>query len=109
MALYNEKTGEEIKSVTILGRRWFQKTYGNTYFSAIALVNGKEVASIEYDYGYGDQYVHEMAAKLEQLGYMPGRKHYESGAREPAWSYFRDQHGVEWHTEVTDVQRKKDL
>ena len=109
MALYNEKTGEEIKSVTILGRRWFQKTYGNTYFSAVALVNGKEVASIDYDYGYGDQYVHEMCQKLEELGYMPNRKHYENGSSEPGWSYFRDLHGVEYHAEAVDVQRKKDL
>jgi len=109
MALFNEKTGEEIKSVTILGRRWFQKTYGNTYFSAIALVNGKEVASIDFQYGYGSYYEQAMADKLEDLGYMPDRNHHENGSSESAWSYFRDKHGVEWHSEAVDVQRKKDL
>lgn len=109
MALINEKTGEEVKSVTILGRRWFQKTYGNTYFSAVALVNGKQVAAIDYDYGYGQMYEQQMADVLEQLGYMPGREHNPNGSAECAWSYFRDKRGVEWHSEAVDVQRKKDL
>jgi hypothetical protein len=109
MTLKNEKTGEEIHSVRILGRRWFQKTYGNTYFSAVAIVNGKEVAKIDYEYGYGDQYLHSITDRLETLGYMPGRVHNANGSADPAWYYFRDLHKVAFTYGVVDVQRKKDL
>ncbi len=33
----------KVQSITILGRRWFQKSYGNTYFTAQILVDGKKV------------------------------------------------------------------
>jgi hypothetical protein len=109
MTLKNEKTGEDIHSVTILGRRWFRKSAGNTYFSAVAIVNGREVASVEYAYGYGDHYLTVMSAKLEELGYMPGRVHNANGSADPAWFYFRDLHKIAFAYDAVDVQRKKDL
>jgi len=96
------------KSVLITGRRWFDSS-GNTYFSANGYINGEAVARIEYEYGYGDHYVDAMTNKLEELGYMPNRKHYDNGGAEPGWQYFRDQRSIPFNYEVSDVSRKKDL
>ena len=44
-------------NITLIGRRWFQKTYGNTYHTVTVLIDGTEVYQSPKSYGYGDQYV----------------------------------------------------
>lgn len=44
-------------TITVRGNRWFQTTYGNTYFSAIVYLNDDEAARIPFEYGYGDHYL----------------------------------------------------
>ena len=96
------------KSIVITGRRWFDKKYGNTYFSARAYVDGKLAAEIPLDYGYGDAYLYEIARKLEDAGYMPDRKHYNRGPREIIGLYC-ERHNIALAVDVTDVNRKRDL
>lgn len=95
-------------SITIIGRRWFDRINGNTYFSAVALINGKEVAQIPFEYGYGNQYEHSMFNKLFGLGYCADRKTYENGSTEPFWVYC-DRKGITKYVSHSDVRRKKDL
>jgi len=95
-------------SVVIRGTRWFDKMYGNTYFSAVGIVNGIVVARIEYRYGYGDQYMHEMTDKLEKLGFLPNREAYGKGVREALWNYAQ-RTGITQSYSATDVSRKRDL
>ena len=62
----------EIKrSVFVEGREWFDRTYGNSYFSARIWVDGKWIATLPFQYGYGDQYLSEAATVLKELGYLP--------------------------------------
>ena len=96
-------------NVMITGRRFFDRDGGNTYFSANGYVNGEHVARIDYEYGYGDQYIDSMTSKLEELGFMPDREHYAHGGAEPAWRYFRDDRKIPFTYEVTDVSAKKEL
>lgn len=100
---------EETKSISIVGRRWFQRSYGNTYFSADIYVNGVQAGRIPFSYGYGDQYLYEAIDWLEENGYMPDREHHENGSAEPGWRYFRDDRGIPFEYSVMDVPRKKDL
>lgn len=44
------------KMIIIEGRRWFQKTYGNTYHSVSVTIDGVTTRSGRH-YGYGDQYL----------------------------------------------------
>ena len=98
-----------MNNIRIEGRKWFDKRYGNTYFSAVAYVDGEEVAKIPYAYGYGDQYVQEMSDILEQKEIITGRHHYSNGVgREPLWQWCRDLN-VKFYYNATDVSRKKDL
>lgn len=55
-------------NITIIGRRWFDKINGNTYFSAVGLINGVQVVNIDFDYGYGSQYEFEIYKLLELSG-----------------------------------------
>ncbi len=96
-------------TITIIGRRWFDKRAGNTYFSACALIDGVSVASIEYEYGYGSQYEQEMFNLLEHLTLLPEpRMHYNNGSSEAFWVYC-DRLGITHASHVSDVGRKKDL
>lgn len=63
-------TDTDEKRFVVIGRRWFEKTNGNTYHS-VSLINARTGANITrntFTYGYGDQFIHsakEMAVKLE--------------------------------------------
>lgn len=95
------------ESVVIRGRRWFDSTAGNTYFSAEAVVNGQTVARIAFEYGYDSQYMHSMTDKLEKLGFLPGREKYRHGS-EALWNY-ATRVGITENCSATDVSRKRDL
>ena len=55
--LADKPNADEVKTLSIVGRRWFQRTYGNTYHSVSIEVNGKRVADLPRAYGYGEQYL----------------------------------------------------
>ena len=46
-----EKAMKKIESLRIYGRRWFQRSYGNTYHTVRVIVNGEEFKS-DITYGY---------------------------------------------------------
>lgn len=98
---------DNIQSITIIGKRWFNKTYGNTYFSSLALVNGETEIDIPFEYGYGNQYEWEAWRLLvNQLNLDVER--YKGNLIEAPSTYCRRK-GIAYHSIVTDVQRKKDL
>lgn len=95
-------------NITIIGRRWFDKINGNTYFSAVGLINGVQVAEIPYEYGYGNQYEDSMFNLLYKLGYCADREKYDNGSTERLWVYC-DRKGITKYVTHSDVSRKKDL
>lgn len=95
------------KSILITGRRWFHKGPGNTYHSAKAYVDGQCVASIDYSYGYGNQYEWNMWIALSLKGIVNPEK-FPNGGTESPFRYC-DRHNITYATEVCDVQRKQDL
>ena len=98
-----------MKSLTIIGRKWFQRSYGNTYHTAEIIVNGISVVKTPLAYGYGDQYLESAAQWLEDHGDMPNRRHHKNGSAEPLWQYFREDRGVAYTAVAIDVSRERDL
>jgi hypothetical protein len=102
-----------ITAIHIAGRRWFQRTYGNTYCSAVVTITfqdgSSEQINIPKQYGYGDFYLQAATDALERAGYMPDRKHAANGSAEPAWRYFRDDRKIPFHYSAIDVSRERDL
>jgi len=58
-------------SLHIEGRRWFQKTYGNTYHSVRIFKDGQVIAHLPYQYGYGDGYLQTALDWLRANGNIP--------------------------------------
>ncbi len=52
---------QTIKSMTITGKRWFQKSYGNTYHTAEIVLEKQDDTRLHLKspilYGYGEQYL----------------------------------------------------
>jgi len=96
-----------MKSLVIVGKRWFQKTYGNTYHTVRIIVDGKCVQNVGRTYGYGTQYEQTAAAWLEENGYIKLTR-YGNGGSEALWQCM-ERMKVSYHSEAIDVERKKDL
>jgi len=43
--------------ITIEAKRWFQKTYGNTYHSVSVYKDGELIGRVAFRYGYGESYL----------------------------------------------------
>lgn len=83
----------------IIGRRWFQRSYGNTYHTVEIknIFTQEQIIYTNIEYGYGDQYKATAHMALKKLGYdVPDS--YEDFIRAPG-VYFT----------VCDVERKRDL
>lgn len=87
-------------NVTVIGRRWFEKTNGNTYHSVQVYINGDFYKGVGFDYGYGNAYAQTAIALIRQEYKVPEDVH-------AIWQ-LKD-HGVKVIDSVTDVSRKKDL
>lgn len=95
-------------NITIIGKRWFDRINGNTYFSAVGVINGVEVVNIPYEYGYDNHFIERIFDELQKLGYCPDREEYSNGSKEVFWRYCQDRN-ITKYTSVSDVGRKKDL
>lgn len=86
----------------IFGRRWFQRTYGNTYFKFSIEKDGEEIyCTKDMAYGYGDHYQTEAIQWLVKNGHIQNK-----GEGIPSWKY-RDDNYIEFS--VQDFERKKDF
>ena len=59
---------KKIESMRIEAKRWFQRSYGNTYHTVKVFVNGEALTS-EITYGYGSHYLQTAAELLKENGY----------------------------------------
>ena len=88
---------KKINTLEIIARRWFQKSYGNTYHTVTVIVNGKELRS-DITYGYGTHYLTTAAELLKANGYDIPNDNGEAYALMTKYEH-----------NATDVKRKKDL
>lgn len=95
-------------NIHIHGRRWFEKTNGNTYHTVEIWINGSHYFKSGRTYGYGGQYLETAKEWLYEAGFLSGLKSHQSGGHEDLWGYCQD-HGIALVDEVDDVSRRKDL
>ena len=95
--------GPKFRSLEILGRRWFQRSYGNTYHTTEIILDGELVHKTPRAYGYGDQYVQSAAEWLVREGYLS-----PLWAGKPLWQ-LRDDLGIKYRAQAIDVPRERDL
>ena len=62
------KLGFIPKTIDVNGKEWFDKTYGNSYFSAVVtmdyLLPSQRTILLPFQYGYGDSYTQAAAEAL---------------------------------------------
>lgn len=87
-------------SIHIEGRRWFQRTYGNTYHSVRIFKDGAQLAYLPFQYGYGDCFLQTALDWLKANGHAPQDAEYGT-------LYLRDTLGGSYS--CIDVERRKDL
>lgn len=86
---------KKINTMKIEGKRWFQRSYGNTYHTVEVFVND-EILKSEITYGYGSHYLQTAAELLKENGYdVP-----EDNGK--AYAYV-----IDFPHTVEDVKRKK--
>lgn len=91
----------KVVSIVLTGRRWFRRTYGNTYCSVEICVNGKLEAKLGPTYGYGD-YWRQMAEEwLRDHGYAKPKNE--------SLRAYCERRGVVYVATVSDVARERDL
>lgn len=95
------------KLIIINGRRWFQKSAGNTYHSVTVTVKHARwpevVLHSGIHYGYGDQYLQTAAALLHKAGY------FSDDYSEMCKTMRDEKTRGKFHITVADVPREKDL
>ena len=68
-----EKT-TTVKTIDINAKEWFDKVNGNSYFSALVVINfgmeDEQTIKLPFQYGYGNQYTHEAFAQLKKQGFL---------------------------------------
>ena len=89
------------RSVFIEGREWFDKANGNSYFSTRIWVDGDIVATLSFQYGYGEMYSFESFNQLVKLGYIS----VEDGDR-PFWA-IAEENGFDIYRSVTRVNKSE--
>jgi hypothetical protein len=89
------------RSVFIEGREWFDKANGNSYFSTRIWVDGDIVATLPFQYGYGEMYSFESFNQLVKLGYIS----IEDGDR-PFWA-IAEENGFDIYRSVTRVNKSE--
>ena len=88
---------KKIESLKINGKKWFQKSYGNTYHTAEVTVNGEKIKS-GITYGYENHYLQTAVDLLQKNGYeLPNEQ-------SAAYAFV-----CQYPHEAINVKRKKDL
>jgi hypothetical protein len=69
--LYGCPNCVDVRSVFVECREWFDRSGGNSYFSARVWVNGKWEITLPFQYGYGDHFKSVAVSALVEKGFIP--------------------------------------
>jgi len=99
-----------MNSITVIGRKWFDKINGNTYHTATILIDGehKPELDIPFQYGYGDQYLQSAGQLLDEAGLVSLERHPVLSCSEGLRSWC-DRNNVTLYYQADYLPRKKDL
>ena len=67
----------KIKTIDVQAKEWFDRTYGNSYFSMNITINyglkSAETFFVPLQYGYGNHYEHMAFEALQTKGFIPNQ------------------------------------
>lgn len=80
---------KKLKSITVIGKRWFDKVNGNTYCSAQVYFDGELVLKVPFEYGYGSFYIQTAADQMDKARLIKLQR-YDNGGHQALWQYCSD-------------------
>lgn len=95
------------KSIRVVGRRWYNRSCGNTYHVADVYVDEELLGTFGPRYGYGEQYEQTAMDALVNARCIP-KPDYATAEHAAPWRYY-DKLGIAYTRTVYDVKRKRDL
>jgi len=97
----------KIKTIDIQAREWFDKTFGNSYFSGKITVNAntetEKVFDMPFQNGYGNHYQTEAIEVLLEAGL------FEREATKTHLRFYCEENGIKLSCEKLENQKKRDL
>jgi len=102
---------KDFNHITIIGKRYFQKTYGNTYHSVNVIVDGESIGYVPFAYGYDDHYKQTAHKILQNKGFFPITNERINGMCKDLYEFgqFVMNNREKFTFVCVDVDRKKDL
>jgi len=100
---------KSFEHMDIIGKRWFQKTYGNTYHSVVVRVDGEVLDSIPFTYGYDEMYKQSAFELLQKHGYYFGNVQGEQNNEYAKFIEDTREFRSKFTIVCSDVNRKTDL
>ena len=98
--------------IHVIAKRWFQKSFGNTYHSVKVYVDNELLEYVPFAYGYDEQWQQTAHEILMKHGYFKKTGEcLESGANKDYYEFTKwiREHREDYSYTVKDVDRKKDL
>lgn len=89
--------------ISITGRRWFDRSAGNTYHSVLVVVNGQVIGVENFKYGYDEGYLQTAWALIWEK-FKPCK-----GLKPTFLPWWQLKEFYRINQTVSDVSRKKDL
>jgi len=91
------------RSLFIETREWFDKSGGDSYFTARVWVDGEVAFTLPFQYGYGNSSEYEAHKQLLERGYLP-----QEGKNYRALSYVARDLGIDYYA-TKSLVNKRDL
>jgi hypothetical protein len=102
----------KIELIQVIGKRWFQRSYGNTYHISkihVTYADGTSATfTTEKQYGYGEQYVQSAHELLVSQSIIPAPEQYGNGSCD-SLRIQCERMGIGFSYSVIDVPRERDL
>jgi hypothetical protein len=98
---------EPIKSIIIIGRKWWRKTLGGFYHSSVIFINGKFWKKIPCCHGGGTMYLQNATQNIAEEKILPLKKNPHGGYE--SLIYFCKDNNIYLEYFDIEVPRKRDL
>lgn len=100
-------TNPHIQTIDVQAKEWFDRTYGNSYFAGQVTINfgleDEKTFLMPFQYGYGDQYLHQAWKVIQNNGYIPDPKPFQ------LITVYAREHNIPLRYSIQDKCKKRDV
>lgn len=102
--------GKQYSEITVHGRKWLQRSLGNTYCTTTIYIEGTDVGQLQFElpfeYGPGEYWLQRAIEWLEANGWIVCPEGTYAKIQYPLYT---DRQALKIRSDVVEVTRKRDL